>query len=68
MLVTLRGLRVKRVKLLFLSLNGAYRHTYPSQVTPSPPPPKEVCHASITIHRHQISDSEKNIPQRVTIF
>ena len=40
MLVTLRGLRVKRVKLLFLSLNGAYRHTYPSQVTPSPSSPK----------------------------
>ena len=40
MLVTLRGLRVKRVKLVFLSLNGAYRHTYPSQVTPSPPSPK----------------------------
>ena len=38
------------------------------KLPPAPPPPKEVCHASITIHRHQISDSEKNILQRVTIF
>ena len=59
MLVTLGSLGVKRLKLQFLSLNGILIHR---KLPPAPPPPKEVCHASTTIHRHQISDSEKNIP------